>query len=132
MTAFIHSMRNLVTTTLAACLSRTASASSTGVDISNYEGTIEVTLMAGAKTAGTDPTLDVKVQECDTSGGTPTDVTGGAFTQVTTTASTQTIKLDKTKLKKYLFLTWTIGGTNTPTFPFACCMKTFEKYPSWR
>jgi hypothetical protein len=130
MTAFINSLLNAITSTLAVCLSRTASGTSEALDISNYEGTIEITLMAGAKTAGTNPTLDVKLQECDTDDGTPTDVYGGAFTQVTTVAGTQVKTLEKTKLKKFLFLNWTIGGTNAPAFPFGAVSKAFEKYPS--
>ncbi len=128
MTAFIHALRNIVTTQIVAVLSRTASSVSSGIDVSNYEGTLKVILAAGAATAGTNPTLDVKVQECATSNGSPTDVTSGAFTQVTTTAGVQTLNFDVSKLKKYVFVAWTLGGTNTPTFPFGAAIQGTPKY----
>jgi hypothetical protein len=61
-----------------------------------------VVLDAGTFTTGT---LDVKVQESDTSGGTYTDIAGAAFAQVTSTTDDSiyvgTIKLEGSR-KRFL------------------------------
>ena len=48
------------------------------VDIQTYEGSAAFVLTAEA--GGSGITYAVKITECDTSGGSYTDVTGGAFT----------------------------------------------------
>lgn len=49
------------------------------IDTAGYH---QAMIVFNAGTVGSSATVDVKVQECDTSGGTYTDVTGAAFTQV--------------------------------------------------
>lgn len=128
MTASINMLIRAVTTQLAAVLSRTASSVTAAFDVSSYEGPIEFTLAAGAATVGSSPTLDVKITHCATAAGSYSDVTGGAFTQVTTTAGVQTIVVDKNALHQFVEVSWTIGGTSTPTFPFGIIAKGFHKY----
>ena len=58
------------------------------------------------------PTLDVKLQESDTLGGTYTDIVGGAFTQFGAADSFQVLKLDIANTKKYVRGSATAGGTS--------------------
>lgn len=91
----------------------TSDTNGTGVDISEYSGEAAVTLQASAGTG--DMTLNVKLQEADTSGGSYTDISGAAFTQVTTTASTQKISINTNEVKKFIRAVVDVGGT-TPSF----------------
>lgn len=128
MTALVNALARLVTTQIAAVLSRTSSSASAAFDTGEYEGQFKVTLAAGAATAGSSPTLDVKVTECATSGGSFTDVASGAFTQVTDTAGVQTLVFDRNKVKRYIKADWTIGGTSSPAFPFGVIFEGIKKY----
>src|SRR5262245_15878765 len=65
--------------------------------------------------SGTTPTLDGKIQESDTLGGTYTDIAGATFTQVTASTNLQTINFRRSK--RFLRYVGTIGGT-TPSFTF--------------
>ncbi len=104
-------------TEMEAVLSRT-SLTATALDTLLYEGKWSCILACGAQTAGTNPTLTVKLQDCSTSDGSYADITGATFTAVSTTASTQIIGLDKKSHARYIKAVATFGGTNTPTFPF--------------
>lgn len=105
---------------LAASAVRTSTLTATGVDVSGYTGPINVVLMSSAATAGTTPTLNVKLQESDTIGSGYTDVSGATFTEVTDAAdATEMITIKNVdELKKYVRVVGTIGGTSTPTFGF--------------
>ena len=87
------------------------------VDLRGYRGNVMLLLNCAAATAGTNPTFDCKVQECDTSGGTFTDVSGMTFTQVTTTDSLQALSLDPDTVAAFIRVVTTIGGTSSPSFP---------------
>lgn len=108
---------------LAAAGRRTSTLTGSAVDVLDYEGPAMFILNAAAATAGTSPTLDVKIQHSDTTtSGDFVDVTGGAFTQVTDVAGTAGVQkkiLNVASLKKYVRVIGTIAGTNTPTFDFA-------------
>lgn len=99
----------------------TASANGVAVDTQGYGGAV-VCLDVGA-VSGTTPTLDVKIQECETSGGTYTDITGATFTQVTAANAAEKIKVDlkakKGSRKRYIRAVATITGT-TPSFALNC------------
>lgn len=97
----------------------TATANGTAVDTFGYNSAA-VALEVGAVT-GTTPTLDVKLQESDTSGGTYTDISGATFTQVTASNSSQIIRVEGlgTSRKRFLRAVATIAGT-TPSFTFGC------------
>ena len=51
---------------------------------------------------GTGGTVDAKIQECDTTTGTPTDFVGGAFTQITESNDTVIQEVAYTGIKKYI------------------------------
>jgi len=66
--------------------------------------------------SGTSPTLDVTVQSDDAQGaGSPTERL--AFTQATAITS-EWISLAGPLTDDWFYVTWTIGGTDTPTFTF--------------
>lgn len=70
-----------------------------------------------ANTAGTNPTLDVKIQHCPTATTTTCDDVE-SFGQKTTTSGKETIHLDSDSFNPFPY--WravsTIGGTDTPTY----------------
>ena len=106
---------------LAPPVARTSSLDGTPIDLLDYEGVGDFLLNASAATAGTTPTLNCKLQHCDTSGGTYADVTGGAFVEVTDVAGTagvQVLKLNVSDLKRYAKLVGAIAGENA-SFDFS-------------
>lgn len=104
--------------TLLKAQSATATANGTGVDISSYVGNILVILNAAAATAGSSPTLDVKIQD-SADNSSFADVSGYTFTQVTNADSLQGLSIDTRNLRKYIRVVITIGGTSSPAFPVA-------------
>jgi hypothetical protein len=87
------------------------------IDLQGFQGRIKLALAIGAVT-GTTPTLDIKVQDCDTSGGTYADVSPAtAFAQkVTASANTvDSLAVDTRAVRRYVKLYATAGGT-TPSF----------------
>jgi hypothetical protein len=93
---------------------QTATSTVTGqpVDLQETDGQCFALLNVGA-VSGTSPTLDVKVQESATSGGTYTDVPDAAFTQITAANKSALINFRRTK--RFCRLLATIGGTS-PSF----------------
>jgi hypothetical protein len=117
--------------TLLACDSRTASANGTGFDLegsNGAEGEAIIILSSDAASAGTNPTLDVKLQESDASGSGYTDISGATFTQVTDAASSQKISINTNDVKRYLRAVGTIGGTSSPAFTYAVELIYGKKY----
>lgn len=89
---------------------RTATANGTLVEETGKRRTAALVLVVSAR-SGTNPTLDVTVQ---TSRDGSTWYTAGTFTQATATGTQRkTFALDR-----YVRGSWTIGGTDTPTFTF--------------
>mgnify|MGYP003137423211 FL=1 len=79
------------------------------VDIQTYEGSAAFVLTAEA--GGSGITYAVKITECDTSGGSYTDVTSGAFTTTSAnTALVEKIYLNISELKQYLKVSTTVAG----------------------
>lgn len=95
---------------------RTSSANGTGVDLQGYQGKLKVILDTAQASAGTTPTLDVKIQDsADNSDF--TDVSGLTFTQVTDSADLlEAIAVDTRAVRRYIRAVATIAGTDTPTF----------------
>lgn len=96
----------------------TSTTNGTGVDTMGYNSLAAV-LEVGT-VSGTSPTLDVKLQESDTLGGTYTDITGATFTQVTASNASQKIRLDGLGVggrKRFIRAVATIAGTSPS---FAC------------
>lgn len=96
----------------------TSTSTSAGVDIRDYIGRMAILLSCGAATAGTAPTVTVKIQGSPDN-STFTDITGAVFTAVTTVASFQQIALDVDSAPRYIRAVATVGGTDTPTFAYA-------------
>ena len=96
---------------------RTATATGTGIDITDYVGELAVILDSAAGT-GTAPTLDVKLQDSDAVGGTYADIAGATFTQVITAAGAQKIAVKVDAINKFIRAVGTIGGTG-PSFAFS-------------
>ena len=90
-----------------------STANGSGVDLQGYEGSAAFVLSSEAM--GASVTLAVKLQECDTSGGTYTDVSSGGFTTTAAnTAAFETIALNVSDLKRYIISSCTVaGGTGT-------------------
>ena len=133
MSAINNSLLGATPATLLAAASRNASANGTGVDVSLYDGHA-IVLLDIANVSGTTPTADVKLQECDTSGGTYTDlgaagsvVPAAAFTQVTTVAGLQKLGFEIQGTKKYIRAVLTLGGTS-PVYTCGCYLVGWKKY----
>lgn len=108
---------------LAALAERTSTLTGTGIDISNYDGVAQLVLTSSAATAGTNPTLNVKVQESDVFGSGYDDVPGAEFAEVTDAADDcEMIAIKTGELKRYIRIIGTIAGTSTPTFQFGVVM----------
>ena len=114
----IGDIKNAVASLLMAGDQLATTTTSSAFDAKDYEGIVAITLGSAAGT-GTSPTLDVKLQHCDTSGGSYADVSGAVFTQVDDTAggSGQRILVNVSDLERYLKVVATIAGT-TPKFSF--------------
>lgn len=93
---------------------RTSSGNGSAVDMQDCGPEVAAVLDVGTVT-GTTPTLDVKLQESDTSGGTYSDISGATFTQVTASNNQQTIQVAN-RTKRYVRAVATIAGTS-PSFP---------------
>lgn len=126
MTALLRSLVHTITTMLEAITARTATFNGTAFDALDYEGTILVVQSVGV-VSGTTPTLDGKIQESDTSGGTYTDIAAATFTQVTATNSWQSLKVDIQMSKRFIRYVGTISGS-TPSFTMGCAFVGIKKY----
>lgn len=97
----------------------TSTVTASGVDLndSNFNP-FTATLSLGAA-SGTAATLDVKLQESDTSGGTYTDISGATFQQLGPTDDNTILSiLVKNRTKRWVRMVATIAGT-TPSFAIA-------------
>lgn len=107
---------------------RTSTGNGTGVDVRALDGDLVLILDSAAAGAGTNPTLDVTVEHSDASGSGYTAISGAAFTQVTSTASQQKLVISKDGAKRYVRVTYTIGGTSSPSFTFSVTGVGVKKY----
>lgn len=100
-----------VVTVLSSAVSRTSSYNGSWAAKPQAEGQALVLLVIGTVT-GTSPTLDLKLQDADDSSGTNSaDVSFGGFPQVTVGTTTYQMVVDVKKLRPYLRVVGTIGGT---------------------
>ena len=112
-----------------ATAARTATGNGTAVDLAAYDGDLVLILDSAAASAGTNPTLDIKVQGSDTQGGTYADISGAAFTRVTdAAASQQTLVISKSENPRWFRIVYTIGGTSSPSFTFSVNAIGVKKY----
>lgn len=123
MTALLNALTKATVTELAVPVSRTATASTTGIDAQAFEGTGLVILTSTA--GGSGATMTVTVEQSDDN--TTFDATAVAtFTQVGNAASLQTKYIDLNACKRYLRITATIGGT--AAFVSAVELLAMKKY----
>jgi hypothetical protein len=106
----------LTVASVAASAARTTTLTGTGVDLQSYEGNIGLILNCSAATDGTNPTLNVKIQDSANNSDFD-DVSGLTFTQVTTAASVQLLRVRKS-VRRYIRVVGTIGGTDDPAFTY--------------
>ena len=108
----------------------TETTTGTGIDVTDYVGSIAVVL-SGKNVAGTSPTLIVKLQD-SADNDTFADITGAVFTTVTaagTKASTlQKISVNIDGAAKYLRAVATVGGTVSPEFLLSCTAVGVKQY----
>ena len=97
----------------------TATVTGTGIDCSGYEEVVYA-LMVGA-VSGTTPTLDAKIQESATVGGTYTDITGAVFAQVTTATHQLHLSVRVNTAKPFQRVLATIAGT-TPSYALSVAL----------
>ena len=98
----------------------TTTETGTGVDVSALDG-VAAAILDSSLGTDTDPTLNVKLQDCATVGGSYEDIPGATFVEVDDTAggSTQIISFDVAAAKAFVLAVGTIGGTGTPSFDFS-------------
>ncbi len=104
----------------------TSTATSSAIDLLEYDGDVMLILDSAAG-GGSSPTLDIKITECATTGGTYTDLSGATFTQVTGSASMQTLVINKDSAERFIKIVQTIGGSS-PTFTFSINLVGLKKY----
>ena len=108
---------------------RTATGNGTGLDLRQYDGDVVLLLDSAAASAGTNPTLDVTVEHSDSMSTDYTAITGAAFTRVTdSAASQQKLVISADEAKRYVRVTYTIGGTSSPSFTFSVTGVGVKKY----
>ena len=104
----------------------TSTATSGSIDLLEYDGDV-LLILDSAAGGGSSPTLDIKLTECATPGGTYTDLSGATFTQVVGAASMQTLTINKDSSKRFIKIVQTIGGSS-PTFTFSINLIGLKKY----
>lgn len=93
-----------------AVTSTSVSGDSSAVDMLLYDG--QCVALGESHIVSADPTstLDFKLKESATSGGSYTDVSGVTFTQITSADSSQAVAFNKNNRKRYLKFSRTLVG----------------------
>jgi len=87
----------------------TGTKTGSAVDLQDYEGDIALSLDAEA--GGSGVTYAVKLTECDTTGGTYTDVSGAAFTTTDAdTALVEQLVINSDETKRFIKCVVTVAG----------------------
>lgn len=111
-------MRDLRVVELFPAAAYTNNGNGSAVDVSGFEqvGAREfIAFLTCGAASGTSPTLDVKIQESDSSTSGFADISGAAFTQLTGAGSEH---LRFVARKRYVRAVRTVGGTS-PSFTFS-------------
>ena len=119
-------LEKLDITAAVASASVTATATSSAIDLKEFDGDVLLVLNCAAGT-GSSPTLDIKVQDSDETGGTYADLSGATFTQVTDAASVQTLEVNKDECKRFIKIVQTVGGSS-PVFVYGISLVALKKY----
>lgn len=106
----------------------TANTNSAIVDLLSYSGAVCVVINASAATAGTSPTLDIRLMSGAESNGANATNLNVTATQITTTNSFQTLRVQTDSANRYLKAVATIGGTNSPAFPVSMDVVGVKQY----
>ena len=126
MSVLQQNLDKLTVTAGVATAAVTSTATSSAIDLLEFDGDILLVLDSAAGT-GSSPTLDIKIQDSDASSGTYGDLSGATFTQVTGSASMQTLVINKDSAERYIKIVQTIGGS-TPSFTFSINLIGVKKY----
>ena len=94
----------------------TADGNGTGVDLITLTGEIAIVCDVPAPVAGTNPTLDLIVEDSADNSSFAALSPATAFTQVAAEASVQKISLNKDAVRRYLRIRKDIGGTDNPQY----------------
>lgn len=105
---------------------KTSTVTGAAIDTDGINGAI-VFIHQVDTVSGTTPTLDGKIQDSDTSGGTYADVAGATFTQVTASTNLQAVTVDRNTTKRFLRYVGTIAGT-TPSFALTLACGGVKQY----
>lgn len=136
MTASVHALTKALLLNLlpGPTAARTTSTTGAAINLLDYEGTAALVLDSAAATAGTNPTLDVTLEESDdgSTGWVAVPATAyaeaGEFAQVTSTASQQIRHFNVSDRKQYVREKHVIGGTATPSFVHSLNLLAKKKY----
>ena len=126
MSVLQQNLDKLTVTAGVATAAVTSTATSSAIDLLEFDGDILLVLDSAAGT-GSSPTLDIKIQDSDASSGTYGDLSGATFTQVTGSASMQTLVISKDSAERYIKIVQTITGS-TPSFTFSVNLIGVKKY----
>lgn len=107
---------------------RTSTLTGTAFDVREYVGDILVILHSDAGT-GTTPTLDGKIQDSATSGGSFVNVSGATFAEIDDTAggAHETIIIPANSVKRWLKFIGTIAGDANESFGFGVTIIGIKK-----
>lgn len=111
-------MSNALAVDLLTLGAQAASSSGAAVDIAAIRSALDLEVRVDA-VSGTDPTLDVVIETSGSESG-PWRSANGTLTQITDAAASGpgVYKFYVADCARYNRVTWTIGGTATPTFTF--------------
>ena len=126
MSVLQQNLDKLTVTAGVATAAVSSTATSSAIDLLEFDGDILLVLDSAAGT-GSSPTLDIKIQDSDASSGTYGDLSGATFTQVTGSASMQTLVISKDSAERYIKIVQTIGGS-TPSFTYSINLIGVKKY----
>lgn len=89
------------------------------IDRKGFYGAVFTTVVGLATGSPSAQTVDTKIQECDTSGGSYTDISGATMTQITADSLGGEINLDLNSIKRYIKVVTTVAltGGSTPKLP---------------
>lgn len=105
----------------------TSTAGLTAVDVTEFEGEVDILLHHAAATGSSTPTITPKLQHSVDGSTNWADVTGGAFTAITGAAGLQRKRLKVDSLRKFVRLYNTASGT-TPSAVLGCVLVGSKKY----
>lgn len=125
MTASMYGLQRAVVSLMDTPAARVADFTGTAFDTVDYEGDCLIQQITSA-VSGT-PSLVGKLTECDTIGGTYTDVANSAFTAVTTADHVQAKSFRVGELKRYIKWAGTVTG-GTPSVTAGAYFIGLKKY----